>query len=163
MHPTDAAAIGFDVDAILEASDLDAQLDAMIADLDRKRDALLGVSTTDNPNTRSDAPPLTFDAIRELQREMSAKAGGVERIIAEWPGCPHGEALKWETRRILLLGPGMLDALARAAERSDPLTRVDPKAQWSILGRTVERWGERDDHEELLRAFVHELTRAVDG
>lgn len=141
---------------LLALSNIDAQLDAIVADLDRMRDEKLGIATSSEAFDE-EAPALTIDTIRELQAEMQGKAAGVERIIVGFPGCPFMEARKWETRRILFLGRGVLDAIARSAEVSTPYTRVDPKCEWSVLGVKVEEWGARDDHEKLLAAFVAEL------
>lgn len=140
---------------MLALSNLDQQLDAIIADLDRRRDeAFLGIVTED-ARTESTTPPLTLEALRAIQRELEANRPELSRIIVDFPGTPFSEALKWESRSILLMGRGVLDALARAA--STPLSRVDQNAEWTIAGVKVERWGTRPDHEELLRAFVAEL------
>lgn len=179
MHPKDAGQV-FDVDAIfapwgsnpgedpelagdrntidaelLALSNLDAQLDAIVADLDRMRDEKLGLVSTTDSRTESTAPPLTIESLRVIQRELEAKRPELSRIIVDFPGTPFSEALKWESRSILLMGRGVLDALARAA--STPTSHVDQNAEWTIAGVKVERWGTRPDHEELLALFVAEL------
>lgn len=194
MHPKDAAEVfGLDVDAIfapwgsnpgetpdlpgdadqltadiLALTDLDAQLDAVIADMDRRRDeALIGgpltaegilSSSTDPAATSADVPALTLEAFQDLKARYGRK---LFRIIAGCPLFPSSSAFEWPRRAILFVGSEVLDALAREADRTDAFARVIGRTlepgERRMFGLEVEPWGSKDDHQTLALELAREL------
>lgn len=133
---------------LLALTDLDAQLDAMIAALDRQNDEGLKIP---NPSTHADVPALTLDAMADLR----AKYGrGSLRIVAGCPACPTDAALELEARAVLFIGSGMLEELERLAKLAGNYREVGIDA---IAGVKIEPWGSKDDHAALGLDLVRAL------
>jgi hypothetical protein len=150
---------------ILALSDLDQQLDAMIADLDRRAAGMVvgdtvGIlsSSTDPAATSSETKALTLDAMADLTARYGRK---YFRIIAGCPAFPPDSAFEWPRRAVLFVGSEVLEALGREAERLDffsqAIGRPLEPTERKMFGVEVEPWGSKDDHPTLAVELAREL------
>lgn len=136
---------------LLALTDLDAQLDAMIAHLDQRRDeALLGLTGSNN-STSSETPALTIEALADLKAKYGRRQF---RIVLGCPLFPPDRAFEWGRRGVMFLGTDVLEALKLDAGLAGRGPQVHP---FTLYGTKIEPWGSVDDHQELALELAREL------
>lgn len=137
---------------ILALSNLDQQLDEMIAALDRRRDdeALLGLTGSNN-STSSETPALTLEALADLKARYGQRQ---LRIVLGCPLFPPDRAFEWGHRGVMFLGTDVLEALKLDAGLAGHGPQVHP---FTLYGTKLEPWGSVDDHQTLAVELAREL------